>query len=452
MATTQLPQAPSVDEVTAVLTHVVDPELGANIVELGMAREVVVAAQGELAARVPRIVLSRTDDGPDRANGGTPEGAVVVVTLALTTSGCPLRAQLRRDIIERVGSLPGVGEVRISWAEMTKAEKADAMAIARKRASERAPTDLLPARTRVILVASGKGGVGKSSVTANLAVALAGRGMTVGLIDADIWGFSIPRMLGIDGRLQAAAEDGDDGKASDAKISPHRIQVPSTLHDGPGGAVEAVSMGFLVDDESVALMWRGLMLQRAVQHCLEDVAWGELDYLLVDLPPGTGDVQMGLARLLPRAEMLVVTTPSLAASRVARRAVSMARNNYLRVIGVVENLSSYVAPDGSNHEIFGSGGGEFLAHESGVPLLGKIPIEPAVAQGGDDGKPVALQLSHIDASAAPPSPAARAFGELARLVATEVSPPIEMAGCTAHFGPVDLETMRIPGETVVQLT
>lgn len=173
MATTQLPQAPSVDEVTAVLTHVVDPELGANIVELGMAREVVVAAQGELAARVPRIVLSRTDDGPDRANGGTPEGAVVVVTLALTTSGCPLRAQLRRDIIERVGSLPGVGEVRISWAEMTKAEKADAMAIARKRASERAPTDLLPARTRVILVASGKGGVGKSSVTANLAVALA---------------------------------------------------------------------------------------------------------------------------------------------------------------------------------------------------------------------------------------------------------------------------------------
>jgi ATP-binding protein involved in chromosome partitioning len=149
--------------------------------------------------------------------------------------------------------------------------------------------------------------VGKSSVTANLAVALAGRGMTVGLIDADIWGFSIPRMLGIDGRLQAAAEDGDDGKDSDAKISPHRIQVPSTLHDGPGGAVEAVSMGFLVDDESVALMWRGLMLQRAVQHFLEDVAWGELDYLLVDLPPGTGDVQMGLARLLPRAEMLVVT-------------------------------------------------------------------------------------------------------------------------------------------------
>ena len=161
---------------------------------------------------------------------------------------------------------------------------------------------------------------------------------------------------------------------------------------------------------------------------------------------------LALAPLLPRAELLVVTPPSLPASRVARRAVSMARNNYLRVIGVVENLSSYVAPDGSNHEIFGSGGGEFLAHESGVPLLGKIPIEPAGAQGGDDGKPGEVQLGHIDASAAPPSPAARAFGELARLVATEVSPPIEMAGCTAHFGPVDLETMRIPGETVVQLT
>ena len=178
-----------------MLTHVIDPELGADIVELGMARDVVVASPEQLPKRVSRIVLSRTDSGPDRGSGGTSDGAVVVVTLALTTAGCPLRAQLRRDIIERVGSLPGVAEVRINWAEMTQDEKAAAMAIARKRAVERAPDDLFGEQTRAILVASGKGGVGKSSVTANLAVALAGRGFTVGVVDADIWGFSIPRML-----------------------------------------------------------------------------------------------------------------------------------------------------------------------------------------------------------------------------------------------------------------
>ena len=437
----------------AMLAHVMDPELGANIVELNMARSVVVAAPGELPDRVPRVVLDRTDSGPDRAGGGTPDGAVVVVTLALTTAGCPLRAQLRRDIIERVGSLPGVGEVRISWAEMTQDEKAEAMAIARKRAAERAPEDLLGERTRVILVASGKGGVGKSSVTANLAVALAGRGFTVGVLDADIWGFSIPRLLGLDGRLKAAAVDdtatnGDqaaDDDRSEAKISPHRLDIPAMV-GSEAGSVEAVSMGFLVDDESVALMWRGLMLQRAVQHFLEDVAWSDLDYLLVDLPPGTGDVQMGLARLLPRAELLVVTTPSVAASRVAQRAVSMARNNYLRVIGVVENLSHYVAPDDSVHEIFGSGGGDHLAHEAGVPLLGRIPIEQAVATGGDAGDPVALQLT--DRAGPPPGPAARAFGELAERLATEVSPPIELSGCTAHVG---VDRQAAPSETLVQL-
>lgn len=453
-----------------MLTHVMDPELGANIVELNMARSVVVASPSELPERVPRVVLSRTEDGPDRADGGTPDGAVVVVTLALTTAGCPLRAQLRRDIIERVSSLPGVGEVRISWAEMTQDEKADAMAIARKRAAERAPEDLLGERTRAILVASGKGGVGKSSVTANLAVALAGRGFTVGVLDADIWGFSIPRLLGLDGRLQAAATPGpqaqgtdggpvtansvttdagkpDGGKPEgDAKISPHRLEIPAAASATSGGTVEAVSMGFLVDDESVALMWRGLMLQRAVQHFLEDVAWSDLDYLLVDLPPGTGDVQMGLARLLPRAELLVVTTPSVAASRVAQRAVSMARNNYLRVIGVVENLSHYVAPDGSVHEIFGAGGGDYLAHEAGVPLLGRIPIEQAVATGGDAGTPVALQLADAHNDAA--GPAALAFGALAERIATEVSPPIELAGCTAH---VASGVPAEPSETLVHI-
>ncbi len=402
------PTLPTSEDVFGLLRGVIDPELGSDIVDLGMAKAVEVAADG-----------------------------VVTVTLALTTAGCPLRAQIKKDVVARVDSLPGVSDVKLVWTEMDAAEKANAMARARWNVKEAAPDTAVPTTTRVIAVASGKGGVGKSSVTVNLAAALAAQGFRVGVLDADIWGFSVPRMLGLEGRLEGSTDDG--------KI------VPNTTPMGDG-FLEVVSMGFLVDKEESALMWRGLMLNRAVQHFLEDVRWGDLDYLLIDMPPGTGDVQMGLARLLPRAEMLVVTTPSLAASRVARRAVSMARNNYLRVIGVVENLSSYVAPDGSNHEIFGSGGGEFLAHESGVPLLGKIPIEPAVAQGGDDGKPVALQLSHIDASAAPPSPAARAFGELARLVATEVSPPIEMAGCTAHFGPVDLETMRIPGETVVQLT
>ncbi|MEZ5381443.1 MAG: P-loop NTPase [Microthrixaceae bacterium] len=414
MSPPSAPEAPTVEEVKAMLAHVIDPELGADIVELGMVRDVVVAPLEELPQRVPRIVLDRSEVGPDRAKGGTEGGVGVVVTMALTTAGCPLRAQLRRDTIERVTSLPGVGEVRISWAEMTQDEKADAMAIARRRAADRAPSDLLPDRTRAILVASGKGGVGKSSVTANLAVALAARGLTVGLIDADIWGFSIPRMLGIDGRLEAAEAEG--------KINPHRLVVGD-------GAIEVVSMGFLVEDESVALMWRGLMLQRAVQHFLEDVAWADLDYLLVDLPPGTGDVQMGLARLLPRAEMLVVTTPSLAASRVARRAVSMARNNYLRVIGVVENLSHYEAPDGSMHHIFGAGGGEYLAHEAGVPLLGAIPIQADVAIGGDEGSPVALGL---DGKHPPPGPAAQAFGELAETLATEVSPPVTPLGCTAR--------------------
>ena len=460
MATPAPLPAPSEDEVMAVLTHVIDPELGADIVELGMARDVVVASPEQLPKRVSRIVLSRTDSGPDRGSGGTSDGAVVVVTLALTTAGCPLRAQLRRDIIERVGSLPGVAEVRINWAEMTQDEKAAAMAIARKRAVERAPDDLFGEQTRAILVASGKGGVGKSSVTANLAVALAGRGFTVGVVDADIWGFSIPRMLGIDGRLEAAedaaptgGDNHDSEVSSSAKIRPHGISIPGISSPGVGsspGRIEAVSMGFLVDDESVALMWRGLMLQRAVQHFLEDVAWGDLDYLLVDLPPGTGDVQMGLARLLPRAELLVVTTPSVAASRVGRRAVSMARKNYLRVIGVVENLSHYVAPDGSVHEIFGSGGGDYLAHEAGVPLLGKIPIEQAVATGGDDGKPVALQLGATrpgsgNDPAIGPGPAALAFGALARLIATEVSPPIEMTGCTAHIA------QPVPSETAVQI-
>ena len=283
------------------------------------------------------------------------------------------------------------------------------MAIARRNVAERAPETALPASAKVLMIASGKGGVGKSSVTVNLAAALAARGLSIGLIDADIWGFSVPRMLGVEGRLE--------GDEAAGKIRPNRVAVGD-------GSIEVVSMGFLVDAEETALMWRGLILQRAVRHFLEDVEWSAgLDYVLIDMPPGTGDVQMGLAHLLPRAEMLVVTTPSLSAQKVAVRAVNMGRQNYLRVAGVIENMSAYVAPDGSRHEIFGAGGGARLAAEVGAPLIATIPIEPAVADGGDHGRPVALGEG----------PAAAAFADLAALIVTEVSPPADLAGCSARL-------------------
>jgi ATP-binding protein involved in chromosome partitioning len=183
-------------------------------------------------------------------------------------------------------------------------------------------------------------------------------------------------------------------------------------------------MGFLVEDEESALLWRGLMLNRAVQHFLEDVEWSEdLDYVLIDMPPGTGDVAMGLARMIPRAELIVVTTPATGAQKVATRAVSMARKSYLRVAGVIENMSVFVAPDGSEHALFGSGGGQTLADEAGVPLIGQIPIEPAVSAGGDAGRPVVLE----------DSPASASFAAIAKLIVEEIAPPVEMAGCTARM-------------------
>src|SRR4051812_1318431 len=248
------------------------------------------------------------------------DDGTVTVTIGLTTAGCPLRAQIQKDIRARIGSLPGVEKVAIEWTELTAEEKSAAMAKARWNARADAPDTEIPATTKVVMIASGKGGVGKSSVTANLAAALATRGFTVGVLDADIWGFSIPRMLGVDGRLQGRP---DGNKPNEAKMVPH-------VRACGEGTLKVVSMGFLVDDEETALMWRGLMLNRAVQHFVEDVAWGEMDYLFIDMPPGTGDVQMGLARLLPRAEMIVVTTPARSAQKVAVRAVNMARKSYLR--------------------------------------------------------------------------------------------------------------------------
>lgn len=367
-----------------LLRGVVDPELGSDIVDLGMAK----------GARID------------------PDG-VVHVTVALTTSGCPLRAQIQKDVRARVGSLPGVTKVRMDWTELTQAEKAAAMDRARRNIAERPEQTALPPTTKVLMVASGKGGVGKSSVTVNLAAALAAEGFTVGVMDADIWGFSVPRMLGIEGRLQ--------GDESEQKIRPNELPVGR-------GLLRVVSMGFLVDEEGSALMWRGLILNRAVQHFLEDVAWGDLDYLLIDMPPGTGDVQMGLAKLLPRAEMIVVTTPALTAQKVAVRVVDMGRKNYLRIAGVIENMSVYVDDSGREHRIFGSGGGDRLAAEAGVPLLGRIPIEPAVAEGGDAGTPVSLGTG----------PAADAFRAVARTLIDEVVPPADLAGCSARLlGAVD---------------
>ena len=376
---------PSPDDVRGMLAGVIDPELHASIVDLGMVDDVRVDPDGTVTVRV-----------------------------ALTTAGCPLRVQIRQDVESKVRGLPGVAAVDVEYGEMNQEQKSAAMQRARFNAREHASPTEVASTTRVLAVASGKGGVGKSSVTVNLAAALAARGLTVGVLDADIWGFSVPRMLGVVGRLGG----------SDGKIEPNVVHVPNAT-GGPDGTLKVVSMGFLVDDEATALMWRGLILTRALEQFLTDVRWGEMDYLLVDMPPGTGDVQMGLARMLPQAEMLVVTTPARAAQKVATRVADMARRSYMKVVGVVENMSEFVAPDGSRHAVFGEGGGAALSEEIGVPLVARIPLEPAVSTGGDAGTPIVLS--------APDSPAGRAFSELAARLVDDLLPPIEMAGCSARM-------------------
>jgi ATP-binding protein involved in chromosome partitioning len=377
------PTRPTPDDIVAVLRGVIDPELGSDIVELGMAKGATIDDEGQ-----------------------------VVVTIALTTSGCPLRAQIQRDVRSRVGSLPGVTHVKLDWTEMTPDEKAGAMAKARFNVAQRPEDTALAPTTRVVLVASGKGGVGKSSVTVNLAAALAATGLTVGVLDADIWGFSVPRMLGVEGRL--AGREAEDGRKV---MVPHERKVGS-------GLLRVISMGFLVEDEESALMWRGLMLNRGVMHFLQDVAWGEdLDYLFIDMPPGTGDVQMGVAKALPRAEVLVVTTPAKGAQKVASRAVSMARKSYLRVAGVIENMSAFTCEHGTSYALFGEGGGAELAADAGVPLLGQVPLEPAVSTGGDAGEPVVLGEGA----------AADAFRAIADRILNEAIPLTEMAGCSARM-------------------
>jgi ATP-binding protein involved in chromosome partitioning len=341
---------------------VVDPELGADIVDLGMVRDIEI------------------------------EGGAVRIEVALTVAACPLRDQLRADVERHVRAVPGVERVEVRTGVMDPGERSALMARARLRAQDRAVATDIPATARVLAVASGKGGVGKSSVSVNLAVSLARRGLVVGLLDADVWGHSVPRLLAMDGAVQAQA-----GKM--------------------------ISMGFL-SGEDEAIMWRGLMLNRAVQHFLEDVRWGALDYLVIDLPPGTGDVQMGLARMLPRTEVLVVTTPNQAAQKVAGRAADMARRGHIRVAGVIENMSAFTCEHGETYEIFGSGGGQRLADEIGVPLVGSVPLNANVAAGGDAGVPIAMDEA---------GPLAGVFAAIAERVVTEVSPLVEMAGCSVRL-------------------
>jgi ATP-binding protein involved in chromosome partitioning len=363
------------DQVMSTLEGVRDPELGGNVVELGMITDVVI------------------------------NSSTVDIGLALTIAECPLRSQIEGDTRRRVESMPGVDTVNIRTTAMTKKQRAELMSVARRNARENAEPTQVSSTTRVISIASGKGGVGKSSMSVNLAAGLAAEGFEVGLLDADIWGFSVPRMIGAKGRLEA------DGKTK--LIDPVIAR----------GGVKVVSTGLIIESEQTALMWRGLMLSKALEQFLKQVNWGDLDYLLLDMPPGTGDVQMALTRMLPQAEMVVVTTPQSAAQRVAIRVADMARRSHMPVVGVIENMSG---------EVFGEGGGRELADELGVPLLGSIPLDQAVVDGGDNGRPVVLDPES--------GPAATALAETVERVMAVV-PPADLETCTGRIAKLiaDLE-------------
>ncbi len=333
-------------EVTAALETVIDPEIRRPITDLDMVDSVAV------------------------------DGDRVAVTILLTTAGCPLHATITKDVKEAVGKLDGVATVDVSMGVMDDEQK---KALREKLNGGRAEREIPFAQpgslTRVIAVTSGKGGVGKSSMTANLAAAMAEQGLKVGVMDADIYGFSIPRMLGVE----------------------HEPQVIDGMIIPPVGVegIKVMSIGMFVPDGQ-AVVWRGPMLHRALQQFLGDVFWGDLDVLLIDMPPGTGDVAISIAQLLPNSEILVVTTPQVAAAEVAERAGSIAGQTRQRVIGVVENMSYLVQPDGSHLEVFGSGGGASVASRLtaqlgyDITLLGQVPLDIALREGGDTGRPVAL--------------------------------------------------------------
>jgi len=364
------------DDIEAALRGVIDPELNADIVELGM------------------------------VSGINLDGSHAAIGIALTVAACPMRDQIENDVVRKVKAIPGIDTVAVDVTAMTSGQRSELMGKVRLRARETATPTMISPQTRVIAVSSGKGGVGKSSLSVNLALAISALGHRTGLLDADIWGFSVPRMLAsIDERLEAGA---------DRKIQPLEA-----------AGLEVVSTGLLLDDEDTALMWRGLMLSKALEQFLTDVAWSSnLGYLVIDMPPGTGDVQMALSRMLPQAEMVVVTTPQRAAQKVAARVADMARRSHMPVVGVVENMSGFTAEDGRHYALFGSGGGSELADQLGVPLLGQVPLDPSVVNGGDEGRPVVTDD--------PDGPAGTSIRSVAaRLV--ELIPPAAEDTCTARI-------------------
>ncbi len=377
---------PSQDEVRQALRQVLDPEIGRPIEDIGMLKDIVV------------------EDGS------------VQVHVLITIEGCPLKDRIDRDVKAAVMPLPGVRAVDVVLSPMSEAERQELVTKLRGGAGA-APaqqqTFFTDGRTTVIAVASGKGGVGKSSVTVNLAAAMAAEGHRVGIVDVDVWGFSVPRMLGV----------------SDRPVGFNGMILPLEAH-----GVKVISMGFFVPEEQ-PVIWRGPMLHKAVQQFLGDVYWGDLDFLLADLPPGTGDVSISMAGFLPGAQMLVVTTPQEAARKVAERAGKMAVQTRLRVIGVIENMSYFVCPHcGERTSVFGEGGGQLAAETLGVPLMGQIPLMPELREGGDAGVPIVVSR--------PDSPAAVALRDAARQLArstrTLVGKPLNLmaagSGAGAHPG------------------
>jgi ATP-binding protein involved in chromosome partitioning len=337
------------------------------------------------------------------------KGRKVRVTLALPLPGDETRAELRQRVIDALVPLGGVDRVDVELRDMDDAELRtvagilkgvapnplrvlDASAAAAPRPLEPRPNPFTDTRTRILAVASGKGGVGKSSVTTNLSIALAQRGKRVAAVDADVWGFSMPRMLGV---------THPPGLIDDVIVPPEAF------------GVRLISMGFFAREDQ-AVIWRGPMLHKALEQFLTDVYWGDTDYLVIDMPPGTGDVSLSISQFLPRAEVVVVTTPQPAAQRVAQRAAAMAEKVELDVIGVIENMSWFRGDDGKRYEIFGSGGGDELARELGVPLLAQIPLVPALREGGDDGRPIVV--------AHPDDEAAVAFRAIAETLDTSLTP------------------------------
>jgi ATP-binding protein involved in chromosome partitioning len=311
------------------------------------------------------------------------DNGVVEVTVSLTTPGCPIRGHFQTAVAEAVGALEGVTHTNVYFDVLTDAQKA---ALQQKLGRASLPEGALAQVANIMCVGSGKGGVGKSTLTANLAAALMVEGKRVGVLDADVWGYSIPRMFGLG--------------ATRPPVSPQRKIIPLNAH-----GVSVMSIGFFVAEDQ-AVVWRGPMLHKALTQFLQDVDWGQLDYLLIDLPPGTGDVSMTLAQLLPQAQFLIVTTPQPTAQKVARRAAQMAHKVSLEIAGVVENMSAFETPSGERFTIFGEGGGQELADELDVPLLGKIPLTMPLREHADSGLPLVLED--------PDDPAAQAIHHLAR--------------------------------------